>query len=153
MIQRIQTVYLPLSIVSVALMAFVPFANFEANGQVAVFASFVFNFTEGVFPARPGVAWGGIFFALVSIAFAVRIIFDYNNRRRQARWCTYQMLFTALLWVTMSTYAAVFMLKAEASALPSVAFAMPLVAIVLTLLAKKAILSDERLVRSSERLR
>ena len=154
MIQRIQTVYLLLSVLFVASMAFLPFASFDVAEHSATFDNFVFQFTNpDAFPATPHVAWGGIFFSVVSIGFSIFVIFDYNNRRRQMRWCTYLLLFTALLWLTMATYAAVFALKVGASVVPAVAAAMPLVAMIFVALAKRAIHSDERLVRSSERLR
>lgn len=154
MIQRVQTVYLLLVILLFATMAFLPFAHFELGDEAAVFSSFVFSFENAeLFPSRPSVAWGGVFFTLVNIVYALRIIFDYNNRRRQARGCTFLLLFTVLLWATMATYSAVFMFKSGASLMPSYAVAMPFVALIFIALAKKAILSDERLVRSAERLR
>lgn len=154
MIQRIQTVYLLLSALVIASMAFLPFANFSVAEHSAVFDNFVFqNSNPDAFPATPHVAWGGIFFSVVNIGFALFVIFDYNNRRRQMRWCTYLLLFTALLWLTMATYAAVFAIKVGASVVPAVAVAMPIVAMIFVVLAKRAIHHDERLVRSSERLR
>lgn len=153
MIQRIQTIYLLASLLLIALSGIFPFASINVQEQIIDFKLFQFlTETEGDIALNQPV-WGGLFFWLQNIIFALFIIFAYNNRPKQAKLCKILCLTELIYLITMGTYAIVLSSKINGNIAPTFATCLPLLAIVFAIFAKRAIIRDERLVRSSERLR
>lgn len=138
MIQRIQTVYLILSILS-GLTALV--LNLIAGqGTIAVDA---FNSMEYLRYAYLGLI-------VLGVAIASWSIFMYNNRMRQI--CFVDISTLSLVLGCILIVASYFINKCEAS-WAEVSIYLPVVSIIFNMLAKSRIKYDENLVRSADRLR
>lgn len=143
MIQRIQTVYLLLSAVAIALTFALPQLGItnETGARVC------FTACHG---GQTGSPWGAAILGTLSMAITVLAVLSYGNRRRQMRLCTFAILSTLLEFAALLAYAyywttgSIFLCPASCSA--------PL-AILFLLLARRAIRHDEALVRAADRLR
>lgn len=152
MIQRIQTVYLLLSLILIGLMAWLPLGEIIADKGI-----FVFNI-KGVIQPETGsiIVNGWPLLALLIIIELIQlfIIFGYKNRIRQMRFST----FSILLMVGLFGVGYVFVYSSlktigDGTYLFKMAMVFPIVAIILNYLAIRAIGKDEALVRSIDRIR
>ena len=152
MIQRIQTVYLLLSLVVIVLMFFFPFTIFMDTDAV----KYVFDFS-GIYEAGGGeVVTGTLPFQILLVVVAVLnfvTIFLYKNRRLQMRAAIFNMLLMAGLLVLAGWYIYFTRNDLEAQVYYKATLLFPLAGMVFTWLAFRNILKDELLVRSADRIR
>ena len=147
MIQRIQSVYLIISIVLTGLLFLFPFAEIAKDGAI-----YLFNFKgillDGVLKVN-GVAISVLLVLIMGLHGLA--IFGYKNRPRQIRIVVFAIL-AILALIGLFIY---FTYLSFSGALISFKFgaALPLVAIIIDYLAIRAIGKDEALIRSIDRIR
>jgi len=161
MVQRIQTIYLALAAIALALLFAFPLAQFYA--PIDGIGTYVFSIT-GLKNMVPG---GGdpikpfLFLPMTIVAagiciLAVYTIFQYKKRTLQIKLTSIGMLVIIVL-VMGIFFLYIPMIEKKISIIPDYRKAfgiyLPLVALVFMVLANRAIKRDDRLVRSSDRLR
>lgn len=138
MIQRIQTVYLALSLILSLLIFYFPFYKTGLAGSLIISAS------EHLYLLPV---------AAIIIVFHLVVIFAYNKRKRQASLAMW-LIGLFVLYLILGVAAAS---QEDQSAIQPSAFGfgayLPLISMVLVWLARMNILKDEELVRSMDRLR
>ena len=154
MIQRIQTIYLLIAVILMAIMLFAPFADiFSSQGnELFVFHSnglFVGDSNKMVIPTWPiSILIAGI---LVLLITAIGL---FKKRRLQARICIYTILLLVGLAGLIFYYLSVVFKGAELAdysfRLPVI---FPIVSIILIYLAFRGIRKDEALIRSIDKIR
>lgn len=153
MIQRIQTIYLFLSLLLISLMHLFPVAKLIAgSGDAIVFRSFGFFYelsSEVLMPSLPVILLLGVITLLYLIA-----IFLFRNRNLQARICRLNILLLIGSLGLMAYYILHVYRQMDALGLTiKITALFPLITIVLTWLAIRGIIKDERLVRSVDKVR
>lgn len=147
MIQRIQSVYLFISVLLTGLLFLLPFAEIAKDGAI-----YLFNFKgillDGVLKEN-----GMVIPVLLVVIMALHglAIFSFKNRARQNR----VIVFAILALVVLIGLFIYFTYLSFSGALISFKFgaALPLVAIIVDYLAIRAIGKDEALIRSIDRIR
>lgn len=152
MIQRKQTLFLLLAVISAIVCLCLPLGQFTAGNALGG-SSTMYN----LWIVRPdGVhdfsVWVLFAILLVTCPISLIAIFSYKNRMVQSRFCMFNILLLLGWYVVM---AAMTLNTKEAAGgfnifIPS---ALPAVSMVLHFMARKAILADEALVRSADRIR
>lgn len=95
--------------------------------------------------------WALFAILLVTCPINTFAIFDYHNRKRQARFCMFSMLMIIGWYIVYGVFSQVLM--------PGFTFhvgfaaCLPLIAFILLWLARHSILADEALVRAADRIR
>ena len=158
MIQRIQTVYLSLAVIALALIFAFPLAQFfSENG------AYVFSVTglKNMVPGEPEAFTAMVFFPLIIVTAGIALltvftIFEYKNRPFQIKLTNISVLSSiALIMGVFFFY--IPMIEKKINIVPdySKAFGiyLPLVALVFLIMANRAIKRDDKLVRSADRLR
>ncbi|MDR0953895.1 MAG: DUF4293 domain-containing protein [Rikenellaceae bacterium] len=152
MIQRIQTLYLLLVAVLMAILCFVPFASFLHENEV---------FRQTVWGIAADGARGELIvktipmgiLAVLSALLPLVVIFLYKKRGLQMRLCVVEMI----LLVGMIVYLAMYLFRSGSDISDKLVFSVtdlfPLLAIILTFMAFKRIMKDEMLVKSLDRIR
>jgi len=151
MLQRIQSVFLFLSGILVALMLFFPFIKFN-SGQYSFSAFSVSQFENGVFVNVQSTILVGIFIILSSILSFVTI-FMFKNRILQMRLTIINIIITICIYASIAFYRLVifnFDIKTNEH---TFWILMPIISIILTFMANRRIKKDEDLVRSVDRIR
>jgi len=147
MIQRIQSVYLSISILLIGLLFFLPFAEIGKDGAI-----YLFNF-KGILLDGVVKETGWVISVLMFVIIGLHIlaIFSYKNRKQQIK-IVYSAILVMLGLLGAFVYYTYFLFS---GALVSFKFgvALPLVAIILDYLAIRAIGKDEALIRSIDRIR
>lgn len=146
MIQRVQSVYLLLAALLLALTMLFPLGSFQTQtGQIVDL-----TITSNFFGSK-------IWVFLVPIAFACLLcltaIFLYQKRKRQIGLAYFALFFILLSLGFAVGYGYGFMVKHEASLVSVSGIFLPLVSIILVSLAIRKIKADEKLVRSLDRIR
>ena len=134
-IQRIQTVYLLLAAIAMAVFAFLP--------AVAVGQEMIGAFTQPNYLLA-------CLDALV-VVLAVIAIFKFKNLKLQMKLCAIDALLTLVL-VTVAVVLA-FRGHDASQVVPSLWLMLPVAAVVLFVLARRAIARDKKLLSDSTRLR
>lgn len=160
MIQRIQTVYLLLSIVCLVLCLCNPVGTITAtDGASATMYNLWLSLTNPVTGTVDHVVmpWAALFGLLVLTATLQTVaIFLFKQRALQMRTVNLSMLFLIGYYIAAVTF--LFISKYEDQSLlsayhPTIWAALPLVALVFSYLAFRGILKDHLLVKSLDRLR
>jgi peptidoglycan/LPS O-acetylase OafA/YrhL len=157
MIQRIQSVYLFLVVVSLGAMFFFPLASF-IGGDKDQLIFYVYKLVSEVPDSSPDVpSWfvlPNLALTSLSLLISLTAIFMYKNRKLQIK------MVRLVVILILGQIAAFFFyyattLENASGILPEyeVGAYMPLIAFVFLILAYRGIQSDEKLIRSSERLR
>ncbi|HNQ38290.1 MAG: DUF4293 domain-containing protein [Prolixibacteraceae bacterium] len=147
MIQRIQTLFLLVSILLLGLLLWLPLADITSGTDLYQFnIRGIFRGEEMVFNGRPFIV-----FLFIVVALHLFVIFQYKNRIRQIRILVFSMVLLLGLFGVFFYFAYAGFDGAKASFRIPVAF--PLVAIILDYLAIRAIGKDEALIRSLNRIR
>ncbi|MBR2476122.1 MAG: DUF4293 domain-containing protein [Bacteroidaceae bacterium] len=148
MIQRIQTIYLFIASVLMAITNFLPLLKFSVSEQETILFK-TFGIGCGAITTYP--------IAIIAILSAILLfisIFMYKNRIKQIKIASISLflsimfyaVFAIYLWYTKDlieyTYTSV-----------SFGLILPAISVILNILAVKAIKADERLVRSADRIR
>ena len=147
MIQRIQSVYLLVSILLTGLLLWLPLADITSGDQIYLFdIRGIHSGGETIFNGLPL-----LLFLLVIIAMHVAVILMYKNRIRQIRLLVFTMILLLGFFGMFFYFAYMGFDGAKASFKIAVAF--PLVVIILDYLAIRNIGKDEALIRSLNRIR
>jgi len=158
MIQRIQTLYLSLAFIAIALLFAFPLAQFFSDH-----GAYVFSVTglKNMVPGEPKTFNPLIFLPLIIVAMGIALlvlftIFQYKKRQMQVKLTSIGVLLSiALIMGIFFLY--IPMIEKKVTIVPdySKAFGiyLPLVALVFIVMANRAIKRDEKLVRSADRLR
>lgn len=158
MIQRIQTVYLTLAFIAIALLFAFPLAQFFAEH-----GAYIFSITglKNMVPGDPDAFKPILFLPLIIVPVLIALltlfaIFQYKNRSFQVKLTNIGVLSSiALIMGIFFLY--IPMIEKKINIVPdySKAFGiyLPLVALVFMVMANRAIKRDEKLVRSADRLR
>lgn len=147
MIQRIQSVYLLVSILLTGLLLWLPLADITSGVQIYLFdIRGIHSGGETIFNGLPLLV-----FLLVIIAMHVAVILMYKNRIRQIRLLVFTMILLLGFFGMFFYFAYMGFDGAKASFKIAVAF--PLVVIILDYLAIRNIGKDEALIRSLNRIR
>lgn len=157
MIQRIQTVFLFLSIVAVVVMLFAPLwtKTNPQTGDLAQLTPMSLTYTQKAAVVSQQSSVYITVLAFVSIAFAFLSIFTYKNRMRQV---LYNLL-NILVLIAVLGCLIYFSMKGEKLFAEPVqgsfglGYFMPAVAVLMNSLANRFIRRDEKLVKSVDRLR
>ncbi len=156
MIQRIQSVYMFMAAVLMAINFFVPLASFQNGAKEVVSTLYGLGFCNIDAAAACDVVsrpWGMIVFALASVVLTLWALFSYKSRMKQLRllrWTKMSMAVYALAYVA---YSCSFALKAELQYVSSWGFVLPILALVFIFLAARGVKKDEELVRAADRIR
>ena len=179
MIQRIQTVYLALAIIFLALCLFFPIATYVApiqstqqtvSARLDVFPHSVVaagtdmgEVYETIYAQQKGFikTWPLVVLLFATMALAATCIFLYHNRVLQMRLVTVASLLGVIYIFLIFIWAVDAFAKAFAAPYgadnPVVTYALgtwaPIAAVALMILAQRAIRKDEMKVRAADRLR
>lgn len=153
MIQRIQTVYLLLTAILMAVTVFSPIVGLQ-DQLVYLLNGFGCHMSD-IAPAHINyLLWISLAFSAVATLISLFNIFSFKNRKRQIKLCKTTSLLIVLLYVILAIY--LFWVNQTISiGLSSLkyGFVLPLIALILNLLASSKIKSDEKLVQSLNRIR
>ena len=150
MIQRKQTVFLFLALLATIACLCLPIGSFEPQGMGTEnqLMNLWINEANG---GRNFSVWALFAILLVTCPINTFAIFDYHNRKRQARFCMFSMLMIIGWYIVYGVFSQVLM--------PGFTFhvgfaaCLPLIAFILLWLARHSILADEALVRAADRIR
>ena len=150
MIQRKQTVFLFLALLATIACLCLPVGSFEPQGMGTEnqLMNLWINEANG---GRNFSVWALFAILLVTCPINTFAIFDYHNRKRQARFCMFSMLMIIGWYIVYGVFSQVLM--------PGFTFhvefaaSLPLIAFILLWLARHSILADEALVRAADRIR
>ena len=147
MIQRIQSVYLVLSTILIALLFALPIAEIAKDGSVLVF-NFKGLLLDGVVKTNGALLWISMCLAIVLHIFAV---LNFANRKKQIQivWGAMALLVLLLIEFVYFTY----LTNSGAQIAFKMGAVFPLVGVILDYLAIRAIDKDEALIRSIDRIR
>ncbi|MBF1417841.1 DUF4293 domain-containing protein [Prevotella histicola] len=150
MVQRKQTVFLFLALLATIACLCLPVGSFEPQGMGTEnqLMNLWINEANG---GRNFSVWALFAILLVTCPINTFAIFDYHNRKRQARFCMFSMLMIIGWYIVYGVFSQVLM--------PGFTFhvgfaaCLPLIAFILLWLARHSILADEALVRAADRIR
>ncbi len=156
MIQRIQSVYLALVFIIVAVFSFLPLVIFHAGDQVFYMSVFRFEGAENLAFANdlPNIWPLPILTALLGI-LALLSIFRYKNRNQQLKINMFNMLVNFGLLISVFLYAdnVANIIDVNNKLSYDVGAYFPIITILLLILANRSIRKDEKLVKAADRLR
>ena len=158
MIQRIQTVYLTLAFIAIALLFAFPLAHFFAENGAYIFSvTGLKNMVPGEADAfSPVIFLPMIIVAVITGLLIVYSIFQYKNRSFQVK-LTNAGVLACIVLIMGIFFLYIPMIEKKISIIPDYRKAfgiyLPLVALVFMVMANRAIKRDEKLVRSADRLR
>ncbi len=153
MIQRIQTVYLLIATILMAITIFTPIAQFFDGTQEYTLSAFALKDAAGAV-AQPAIYMGILLVLATLLPFVV--IFLFKNRQLQIRLCAAEIVLLVGSLVVMGIYYYLsHRIFDAANGIISikVGIVMPILAIVFVALAIRSIFRDEVLVRSLDRIR
>lgn len=158
MIQRIQTLYLSLALIAIALLFAFPLAQFFSETGAYIFSV---KGLKNMVPGDPNAFNPMVFLPLILVVIGLALlnlftIFQFKNRSLQIKLTNIGVLVgIALIMGIFFLY--IPMIEKKINIVPdySKAFGiyLPLVALVFMVMANRAIKRDEKLVRSADRLR
>ncbi|MFI3321595.1 MAG: DUF4293 domain-containing protein [Rikenellaceae bacterium] len=165
MIQRLQTIYLLVTISLLSVMSFVPFAKVATNDGELILKPFLISESGSAQASLSAVVGLTYLSAIAFLAMLVAIftIFKFKNRILQIKLCFINMvLFFGLQAFTLySMYKASSFIEGMNSQISgysaginfSLVAILPFVAVVFTYLAYRGIIKDENLIKSLNRIR
>lgn len=148
MIQRIQSIFLLLTTILMAVSIFSPLVELSRVCDISLTM-----YACGI--ADKYHTWGVLTFAILSTVFALVSIFMYKNRKRQINLCFITALFIVIYYVAAIVYLMVFLNRMENTYHYQIqlGIALPFIALIFDLLAISRIKKDEKLVKSLDRIR
>lgn len=150
MIQRIQTIFLLIAAILMAVTVFSPLAILEGANRIVTF------YPYGAIEAgnMAYTTWGVIVFTCLAVLLPLINVFLYKKRRMQIKICSLTILVIVLFYVTMYAYIYSIMAKNGLS-LEGVKYGiiLPAIALIFIVLASVNIKKDERLIQSLNRIR
>lgn len=149
MIQRKQTLFLLLAVVSLVVCICQPIGTIEPKGMAMPLVWYNLGvYADKSFTAQP-VPFVNLVVAGV-LSFVA--IFLYKRRKLQARLCSASVVL-CLAWYVYYAFCALNEFQGGGTFHVAFAAALPFVAIILLLMARRGIMADEKLVRSMDRIR
>lgn len=154
MIQRIQSLYLLITAVLMALVVFLPLGRFLSADQEFILTAFGIKEAHGEYAAN--LPYLGILAGIAALLPFVTI-FLYRNRFAQIRFCIVEIVLLIGSQLLLAYYvyhgSSAFDGPGGLTISYSVVDILPLVGIILTWLALRGVSKDEALVRSLNRIR
>ncbi len=152
MIQRIQTVYLALLVISLGLAFIFPFSTFPFNGDVLVLDAF------GMSQKVPSVSVWFPYYVVLALSMGIGIITisQFKNRKKQLNLgkANYLIILITLIFIFIdSDKIADGIGTMETNITYGVGMFSPVAALVFQFLANRGIKADEKLIKSMDRLR
>lgn len=157
MIQRIQSIYLLVSIVLTILFAFLTFANFDVNGSMYYMKvmGLYYQDTSDVLFEAPNMTLSAVVF--FSMLLTISAIFNFKKRTIQIRLVTLSIIAhfasVGLVFFALSTLPEGIL----EGTLPQVNYTfasfLPIASVVFLVLALRGIKKDEKLIKSLDRIR
>lgn len=155
MIQRIQTIYLFLSVVLLCICLTLPIGVFHPEGMGVDATMFNLLIRTDNPALQPAMLQQPIpLFCLIVLMICLSLvnIFLYKNRKLQSRLCALNLVLTALWYGLYFVYGYLIGLKGTTFDL-RIGMCLPIIAAILTYLARRGVIADERLVRAADRIR
>jgi hypothetical protein len=158
MIQRIQTVYLSLAIIALAMLYFFPMASFFSElAYLKFYITGVRNMApDGIVPLSMAYVIPLILSVLVIVILAGMAISLYKNRSKQIQLTNIAVLLN-ILFILAVLFFYIPLIERRTGVKPDfaggVGIYLPIVSLMFLVLANRAIKRDEKIVRSSDRLR
>ena len=150
MIQRKQTIFLFLALLTTIACLCLPVGSFEPKGMGA--ENMLMNlWISDANGGKDFNVWALFAILLVTCPINLFAIFDYHNRKRQARFCAFSMLMIIGWYVVYGVFSQVLMTGFNFHI--EFAVCLPAVAFILLWLARHSILADEAMVRAADRIR
>ncbi|PKP20615.1 MAG: hypothetical protein CVU05_08710 [Bacteroidetes bacterium HGW-Bacteroidetes-21] len=154
MIQRIQSIFILLSIIATALMFNIPFASiYHPDAGIFILkATGLYQFVQ-----EQEILQSAIYPLLIIISitlfFQVVSLFLYKKRILQIRFCTFSILFHLGILIMAIYY--VYQATSNNNATTQYGFSLilPVIAVIMNYLASRYIMKDEKLIKSLNRLR
>ena len=161
MIQRIQTVYLSLAFIAIALLFTFPLAHFFSENDIK--GAYIFSVTglRNEVPGGPDAFKPMIFLPLIVVTVGIALltlyaIFQFKNRLFQVKLTNIGVL-AAIGLIMGIFFLYIPMIEKKVNIIPDYRKAygiyLALVALVFLVLANRAIKRDDKLIRSADRLR
>jgi amino acid transporter len=158
MIQRIQTLYLSLAFIALALLFAFPLAQFFSET-----GTYVFSITglKNMVPGEPDAFDSKVFLPLIIVSVGIALlalftIFQYKKRNLQVK-LTGGGVFASIALIMGIFFLYIPIIEKKINIVPnyldSIGIYLPLIALVFFVMANRAIKRDEKLVRSADRLR
>lgn len=154
MIQRIQSLYLLVAAVLLAVVNFFPLAHCKVGeGFYTIDSCGVHANGLEAYAGTTFLCWLLPVFSAVAVLLVLLALFGFKNRIKQMRRCVYAILVIIGYYVVFG--AEVWSVKSTTGVFPDLALLaeLPLIAIILIFLSGRAIKRDEDLVRSMDRIR
>lgn len=153
MIQRIQTVYLLLTVILTALLFFMPVANLTVPSEF----TYQFYTTKVVQAGNPDVFvaynWMSLILNIVITTLTAVILFLYKRRFLQLRLCVVNIILLMGLLILMWLQVRNMTNELQADRQWEFSLCFPLVCIILNWLALRGIIKDIALMKSYDRIR
>lgn len=152
MIQRIQSVYLLIAAILMAVTVCTPLAVLIGTADSFYLFQSMGIFTNATVLAYP--TWAVAAFSVVSALLSFAAIFLFKKRKVQIKMCYASIAFIILFYAAFAfyLYTGQTALNAEFSKV-GYGLALPAISLILTVLALSKIKADERLVQSLNRIR
>lgn len=158
MIQRIQTLYLFLAFLAIALLFAFPLAQFFSET-----GTYIFSITglKNMVPGEPDAFNSKVFLPMVIVAIGIALlvlftIFQFKKRALQIK-LTSVGVFASIVLIMGIFFLYIPMIEKKINIVPnyldSIGIYLPLIALVFIVMANRAIKRDDKLVRSADRLR
>lgn len=150
MLQRIQSVFLFLAAIAIAMMYFFPVANFY--GDKHYFYLNLSGISDNTFVTINTIPL--LVVSLLIIVFILATIFLYKNRLLQTKIIRFSILLTiGFIIILYFGYIDTIRKAAEVDVQYKIGIYFPLIALVWLILAMRAVMNDEKKVRAADRLR
>jgi glucan phosphoethanolaminetransferase (alkaline phosphatase superfamily) len=156
MIQRIQSVFLGLVFIIIAVFSFLPLAIFKVGESVFYMNIFRFEGVENLTFSNPlPNIWPIAILSVLLGVLAIVSLFRYKNRGQQLKINMFNILVNIGLLISIFVYADMVGQLTDVSdkIIYDVGAYLPIVTIILLVLANRSIRKDEKLVKSADRLR
>lgn len=152
MIQRIQSVYLLIAAILMAVVVYTPLAILIGTPDSFFLFKSMGIFEDGTILAYP--SWGIAVCAIITALISFVSLFLYKKRKVQIKLCYVSIVFIILFYAAFAFYlcTAQTVLEAEFSKV-EYGLALPAISLILIVLALSKIKADERLVQSLNRIR
>lgn len=158
MIQRIQTVYLSLAFIAIALLFAFPLAQFFSET-----GTYIFSITglKNMVPGEPDAFNSMVFLPLIIVSAGIALlamftIFQYKKRSLQIK-LTSAGVFASIALIMGIFFLYIPLIQKKINIVPnyldSIGIYLPLIALIFMVMANRAIKRDDKLVRSADRLR
>ena len=154
MIQRIQSIYLLIAVILIAVADFFPIAHCHmGTGFYTISALGVESSGLADYGGTSLWCWLAAAMSVVSVIFIMMAIFGYKDRIGQMRNCVFAMIAIIIYYVFFGIE--VYEMYTATNVFPDLGLIaeLPLIAIIFIFLAGRAIKRDEDLVRSMDRIR